>query len=149
MSRGRSSYASDQQHRLSWKSLVLFGRDCFPSAKAPSPKEKLTTHSARAPSDSSTMPLATSHEPTISLSDLEPRVTATVAAIVSPETDQDREFVLRLVEIGFVPGETLRVIARGQPGNEPIAVRLGGTTFALRRIEAAFIRVSRAPAIAS
>ena len=148
MSRGRSSYASDQQHRLSWKSLVLFGRDCFPSVKAPSPKEKLTTHSANALWNSPTGLLAASHEPTISLSDLEPRVTATIAAIASSETDRDRELVLRLIEIGFVPGETLRVIARGQPGNEPIAVRLGGTTFALRRIEADFIRVSRVPAIA-
>ena len=42
----------------------------------------------------------------------------------------------RLREIGFVEGEPVRVIAHGYPGREPIAVRVGRTTFALRRFEA-------------
>jgi len=48
---------------------------------------------------------------------------------------------LRLLELGFVEGESLRVIAHGFPGNEPIAVRIGNTTFALRRFEAEHVLV--------
>jgi ferrous iron transport protein A len=123
----------------------------LPAGKAAShiegvnPMETANTQSAKpAP-----QPLAASSEPAISLCELERGVTATVAAIGSPATAQDHDLVLRLVEIGFVPGETLRVIAHGQPGNEPLAVRLGGTTFALRRLEADYIRVIRVPGAAS
>jgi len=48
---------------------------------------------------------------------------------------------LRLLELGFVEGEVLRVLARGYPGGEPIAVRIGNTTFALRRFEADHVLV--------
>jgi len=48
---------------------------------------------------------------------------------------------VRLQELGFVPGERLRVIAHGYPGREPIAVRIGSTTFALRRFEADHVLV--------
>ena len=47
----------------------------------------------------------------------------------------------RLMELGFVPGERLRVLKRGMPGGGPIAVRVGESTFALRRFEAALISV--------
>jgi ferrous iron transport protein A len=57
------------------------------------------------------------------------------------EKDDD-ELALRLTEIGFVPGEAVRIVASGVPGREPLAVRLGHTTFALRRHEAAFVRVT-------
>jgi ferrous iron transport protein A len=53
---------------------------------------------------------------------------------------------LRLVELGFVAGEPIRVVAHGFPGREPIAVRIGSTTFALRRFEADHILVAPAPA---
>ncbi len=52
---------------------------------------------------------------------------------------------LRLLELGFVEGEPLRVIAHGYPGREPIAVRIGSTTFALRRFEADHVLVAPAP----
>jgi ferrous iron transport protein A len=48
---------------------------------------------------------------------------------------------LRLVELGFVEGEPLRIVAHGHPGREPIAVRIGSTTFALRRFEADHVLV--------
>ena len=52
---------------------------------------------------------------------------------------------LRLIEIGFVQGERLRVVAFGQPGDDPIGVRIGGrggsSTFALRRQEAGCVWV--------
>ena len=111
--------------------------------------EMLNAQSAKTMSAPEAGWLAAPPEPAISLCELEQGVTATVTAIDSPSTDQDRELVLRLIEIGFFPGETLRVVAHGQPGNEPIAVRLSGTTFALRRLEAGYIRVIRARAISS
>jgi ferrous iron transport protein A len=67
---------------------------------------------------------------------------ATVLDVARPEGAEDRELVLRLTEIGFVPGESVRIVASGMPGREPIAVRLGHTTFALRRHEAALIHVA-------
>ncbi|WP_254789555.1 FeoA family protein [Variovorax sp. OV329] len=66
---------------------------------------------------------------------------ATVLDVQRPESAEDRELALRLIEIGFVPGEAVRIVASGVPGREPLAVRLGHTTFALRRHEAALIRV--------
>jgi ferrous iron transport protein A len=47
----------------------------------------------------------------------------------------------RLVEIGFVPGETIHIIEQIWPGGDPIAVRVGSTVFALRRREASAVLV--------
>ncbi|MFZ5561414.1 MAG: FeoA family protein [Pseudomonadota bacterium] len=47
----------------------------------------------------------------------------------------------RLGEIGFVPGETVRLIATGPLGADPILVQVGFTRFALRRSEAERVRV--------
>lgn len=66
---------------------------------------------------------------------------ALVLEVMPAASLEDEELVLRLIEIGFVPGETVRAIAHGHPGHEPVAVRLGGTTFALRRFEAQYVRV--------
>ena len=78
----------------------------------------------------------------ISLDKLPSNLWATVLDVLRPEGAEDRELVLRLTEIGFVPGEAVRIVAAGVPGREPLAVRLGHTTFALRRHEASFIRVT-------
>lgn len=43
----------------------------------------------------------------------------------------------RLRDLGFVPGESVKVIAFGPFGANPIAVQIGSTRFALRRNEAA------------
>nr|WP_241660920.1 FeoA domain-containing protein [Variovorax guangxiensis] len=67
---------------------------------------------------------------------------ATVLDVRRPDAVQDNDLVIRLTEIGFVPGQAVRIVASGAPGREPIAVRLGHTTFALRRHEASFIRVT-------
>jgi ferrous iron transport protein A len=42
----------------------------------------------------------------------------------------------RLLEIGFVPGERVEVIAAAWPAGDPVAVRIGNAVFALRRREA-------------
>jgi ferrous iron transport protein A len=78
----------------------------------------------------------------ISLHQLPNQQWATVLDVVRPDSPEDRELVLRLTEIGFVPGEAVCVVANGVPGREPLAVRLGHTTFALRRHEASLIRVT-------
>ena len=48
------------------------------------------------------------------------------------------------MEIGFLPGEMVRVLATGFPGADPLAIRVGQATFALRRDEAAFVLVEPA-----
>ena len=53
---------------------------------------------------------------------------------------------MRLLELGFAPGEQIRVIAESFPRGDPMAVRIGNTTFALRRHEASMIHVRRAMA---
>jgi ferrous iron transport protein A len=50
-----------------------------------------------------------------------------------------------LLEIGFYPGAHVEVIAAQWPGDDPMAVRVGGSTFALRRREAQLVRVVAAP----
>lgn len=46
-----------------------------------------------------------------------------------------------LEEIGFLSGEQGRLMARGRPGGDPLVVRIGTSTFALRRAEAACVLV--------
>lgn len=46
-----------------------------------------------------------------------------------------------LEEIGFIPGEQVIVMARSLPGGDPLVVRVGGSTFALRVVEAACVHV--------
>ena len=49
--------------------------------------------------------------------------------------------VRRLMELGFIPGERIEVVAELQPGGDPIAVRIGCSVFALRRREAQTVMV--------
>ena len=72
--------------------------------------------------------------------------TGAVARVVSVTPDgAAAEMGRRLAELGFLPGEAVRVVARGLMAREPIAVRVGTGTFALRLFEAACIRVSPEP----
>ena len=50
----------------------------------------------------------------------------------------------RLLELGFIPGETVEVVQEVWPGGDPMAVRLGSATFALRRSEASAVIVEPA-----
>ncbi len=80
---------------------------------------------------------------TMKLADL---ATGAVARVVSVSPgDAAVEMGRRLAELGFLPGEAVRVVARGLLAREPIAVRVGTGTFALRLFEAACIRVSPEP----
>jgi ferrous iron transport protein A len=72
--------------------------------------------------------------------------TGALARVVSVSPgDAAVEMGRRLAELGFLPGEAVRVVARGLMAREPIAVRVGTGTFALRLFEAACIRVSPEP----
>jgi ferrous iron transport protein A len=55
---------------------------------------------------------------------------------------QSPEWSHWLEEIGFVTGEEVRLMARAIPGGDPMVVRVGQSTFALRRAEAACISVA-------
>jgi len=64
-----------------------------------------------------------------------------VEQVALPDEAQRLALALRLIEIGFMPGERVEVLACGPAGREPIAVRVGRSTFALRRHEAALVQV--------
>ncbi|TDR82872.1 FeoA family protein [Paludibacterium purpuratum] len=49
----------------------------------------------------------------------------------------------RLRDLGFVPGEPVRVVARAPWGGDPLLIQIGSTRFALRRAEAGRVAVDR------
>ena len=69
-----------------------------------------------------------------------PRGTSAVVREVR-DARPDDAIARRLREIGFVPGEPVRVLAHGPLGAEPILVQVGFTRFALRKLEAERIAV--------
>lgn len=74
------------------------------------------------------------------LSDLPRFANAVVHAVeVLQEPDP---IARRLAELGFVPGESVRLIAAGPFGADPLLVQVGFTRFALRRSEAARVSVT-------
>ncbi|WP_374431893.1 FeoA family protein [Ideonella dechloratans] len=54
--------------------------------------------------------------------------------------------LLRLAELGFLPGEPVQIVQRGPGGREPLAVLVGDTLFALRLVEAGCVAVTPAAA---
>jgi ferrous iron transport protein A len=56
--------------------------------------------------------------------------------------DTGAVLLARLRDLGFTPGARCEVIARMWLGGDPLVVRIGGSTFALRRAEAAAVRVT-------
>jgi ferrous iron transport protein A len=79
------------------------------------------------------------------LADLANGAEARVVSVSSEAAVGSADLGRRLAELGFLPGERLRIVARGLLGREPIAVRIGTGTFALRLFEAACIRVRPEP----
>jgi ferrous iron transport protein A len=47
----------------------------------------------------------------------------------------------QLQDIGFLPGELVSILTRSLPGGDPMVVRVGLSTFALRRAEAQCIEI--------
>jgi len=76
----------------------------------------------------------------LKLSELQRRTAAIVEA-VEDQAPNDA-IARRLRELGFVRGERVEVMAAGPVSKEPLLVQIGFTRFALRRTEAARVRVS-------
>jgi len=57
------------------------------------------------------------------LADLATGTRARVVAVGPPDSHAPADVGRRLAELGFLPGERLRIVARGLFGREPIAVR--------------------------
>lgn len=73
------------------------------------------------------------------LSELPRRVAACVETVL--DTRASDAIARRLRELGFVSGEAVRVVSIGPFGGDPLVIEVGNTRFALRRSEAARIRV--------
>lgn len=69
-----------------------------------------------------------------------PRHQPAQVVAVNEQSLNDR-IARRLRELGFVPGETVSVVATGPVGSDPVLVQVGYTRFALRRPEAARVQV--------
>jgi ferrous iron transport protein A len=78
------------------------------------------------------------------LSSLKKGDSAVVAGLAHCDNADQLALKIRLLELGFAPGEKVRVVAESFPRRDPMAVRLGNTTFALRRHEAALIQIQPA-----
>jgi ferrous iron transport protein A len=94
------------------------------------------THALAAP-----MPLQSSAAPAcgLQLDDVALQQPCRVVAVRSPDGAPD--WARWLAEIGFLPGERVKVKARGLGRGAPLVVQVGQSTFALRRAEAACVQV--------
>lgn len=70
----------------------------------------------------------------VRLSDLPRYTTATVQRVEAAYSND--AIAQRLADLGFVPGESVRLTASGPVGQDPVLVQIGFTRFALRRTEA-------------
>lgn len=75
------------------------------------------------------------------LSELPSGAHAVVARVRGGGDSQHVHTARRLGELGFIPGEPVRLLRRGPGGREPLAVQIGDTQFALRLLEAGCIEV--------
>jgi len=82
----------------------------------------------------------------VTLNDL-PRRNPAIVESVDDITPNDN-IARRLRELGFVAGEQVEVVAEGPLGGEPLLVQVGFTRFALRRSEAARVRLHAGEKIA-
>jgi ferrous iron transport protein A len=73
-------------------------------------------------------------------------VTGLASSRVLDDSSEDAAaLLLRLRDLGFVAGARCEIVARMWLGGDPLVVRIGGSMFALRRAEAAAVRVLRQP----
>jgi ferrous iron transport protein A len=77
----------------------------------------------------------------IRLTELGTGLCARVVCVTAPNAVTPVDLGRRLAELGFLPGEAVRIVARGLMARAPLAVRIGTGTFALRLFEAACVRV--------
>lgn len=79
------------------------------------------------------------------LDDLPNGAQATVHAIVPGHPAVNANALHRLAELGFIAGEPVELVRRGPGGREPLAVLIGNTLIALRKLEAQCIQVVATP----
>ena len=72
---------------------------------------------------------------------LEPGMTGEILGFDFPK--EDESFFLRLLEVGFLPGQTISVLNVSPFGGDPMSVRVLNGVYAIRRAEADRIRVRR------
>lgn len=82
--------------------------------------------------------------PPMLLSELPNGAHATVEKLVARSPEIDDATLRRLSELGFIAGEPVHLLRRGPGGREPLAVLIGATMFALRRLEADCVEVTPA-----
>ncbi len=81
-----------------------------------------------------------------SLSVLSPGAKAAVVGVGAGDDSAPTPIERRLIELGFVHGEQIEIIAQSMLGGDPFVVRVGTSTFALRRREVESVWVEPAPA---
>jgi ferrous iron transport protein A len=74
-----------------------------------------------------------------SLAQLPAHDQAQVLAVAAPPGQPD--WAQQLQDLGFVAGERVSVLARARPGGDPLVVRVGLSTYALRLAEAACVQI--------
>ncbi|MDB5821993.1 MAG: hypothetical protein JWR21_697 [Herminiimonas sp.] len=89
----------------------------------------------------STLPVRDSIGASSSLAALKKGESGVVAFLHPAQSLEQASIRTRLLELGFSPGEKLRVVAQSAFGGAPLAIRLGSSTFALRRHEAEMIEL--------
>jgi len=77
------------------------------------------------------------------LSQLKKGECATIMGLANSDENRPECIRTRLLELGFIQGETISVKAASFFGRDPMAVRLGNSTFALRRLEASMIYITK------
>lgn len=94
-----------------------------------------------------TPPLSDTYSSSVPLAELKRGDRALVTGLADvaalPGGAADPALLTRLRDLGFIAGAHCEVIARMWFGGDPLVVRIGGSTFALRRAEAAAVRVQR------
>jgi ferrous iron transport protein A len=80
----------------------------------------------------------------VKLSDLPKGASARVRSV--DDLAPNDAIARRMRDLGFAAGELVRVVALGPFGLDPLLVQVGFTRFALRRAEAARVRVDPEPA---
>ena len=78
---------------------------------------------------------------TLALTELQNGQGGVIERVRASDAHVTVDTVARLGELGFLPGEPVRLLRRGPGGREPIAVQVGDTLFALRWLEARCIDV--------
>lgn len=106
------------------------------------PLTGLSPQAAQGPAPMAPTPPTAPIAPTLTLAQLALGQAMQVHSVQAPA--HAPEWADWLAEIGFVAGEAVKVLSQALPGGDPLVVRIGLSTFALRRAEAACVLVQAA-----